>query len=234
MTLAAIAVAVTGIVQPPFVPHTANLTVSAAPTGVCRSPTPLSPRVSAKRHGTIGTSANGVSVPDAPTCRITPIPATVAAKTAAATPTCTTRNRRNRRNIKPPAVRRRRTPNHPKPATDATHPTYGHRPSRAAARRRPHAAGICQIPRVAGDISLCERHGMRVAGWPGLDGLEEVRGCNSPTPETYPARLQAFTSSPWRTSTRASTGSCAMAAAASGLRSPQPTEAINGRLEHLR
>ena len=65
-TFEAIPVAVFGIVHDPFVPHTANVTVSAKPNGVPRVPCKLPARVSTKRHGTIGTNDDDtVAPPDA-------------------------------------------------------------------------------------------------------------------------------------------------------------------------
>src|SRR5258706_8342053 len=85
-------VAVFGIVQLPFVPRTANVTTSPAPSADARAPTWSAPDlVSASRHGTIGTY-DDAPLPSALALSTMPIAATVAAASAAATPTWTNLN----------------------------------------------------------------------------------------------------------------------------------------------
>src|SRR4029079_10614746 len=69
----AIPTAVPGIVQFPLLPHTWNVTVSAAPSGVPRPPTWSVDRVSTRRQGVIGTNVDGVGEVAAPTSPISTI-----------------------------------------------------------------------------------------------------------------------------------------------------------------
>src|SRR5215218_1725889 len=63
VTLAAMPVAVAGIVQLPLVPHTEAVNVLSAAIGVERPPTLSGAgRVSSRRHGTIDTSAEGAEL----------------------------------------------------------------------------------------------------------------------------------------------------------------------------
>ena len=92
VTLVAMPVAVFGIVQLPFVPQTWNVAISPVVIGRLRAPTVSgNARVSASRHGAMGTYTLAVPVPEAWT-RETDVAA--AAASSAATPTCTNRNRR--------------------------------------------------------------------------------------------------------------------------------------------
>ena len=93
--LETIPVAVVGIVQLPFVPHTAKVASSSAPIGVERLPTVFAARVSNNRHGTIGTTEEtspgaAVKWPDRPTT------VAVAAARAAAIPRCSETKRAHR------------------------------------------------------------------------------------------------------------------------------------------
>ena len=56
VTLAAIEVAVDGMMQSPLVPDTDSVAVSSGPIGVVLLPTSEAGRVSTKRHGTIDTN----------------------------------------------------------------------------------------------------------------------------------------------------------------------------------
>src|SRR5262245_26845658 len=66
VVLVAIATALLGIVQFPLVPHTWNVTVSPGPIGTPRGPTFSVARVSASRHGVMGTNVDGVAGVAAP------------------------------------------------------------------------------------------------------------------------------------------------------------------------
>ena len=73
--LLAMPVAVEGIEQLPLVPVTWNITPRAGPIGVLRNPTLSSAgRVSASRHGTIGTNVDGVDPSAASAKWVTTIP----------------------------------------------------------------------------------------------------------------------------------------------------------------
>jgi hypothetical protein len=73
-------------VQLPFVPDTANVTTSAARSGLLWAPTLSGAgRVSTSRHGTIGTYTDALAAPVAPTDWAKPMAMTVAAAIAAAT-----------------------------------------------------------------------------------------------------------------------------------------------------
>src|SRR5258706_9591235 len=93
VTLLAMPVAVFGIVHPPLVPHTANVTVSWAANGVLRGPTSDAARVSASRHGTLGTNDDTVTALSASTAPASPTAVAVAAANAATTNKCTPRPR---------------------------------------------------------------------------------------------------------------------------------------------
>jgi len=64
VALVAIPVAEVGIVQLPFVPDTANVTTSAARSGMLLAPTLSGAgRVSTSRHGTIGAYTDALAAP---------------------------------------------------------------------------------------------------------------------------------------------------------------------------
>jgi hypothetical protein len=74
-----------GIVQFPFVPHTATLYVSSEPIGVARGPMVSEARVSNNRHGVIGTNDDAAVDPAAEAVNNWPPPnnVTTTAPTAA-------------------------------------------------------------------------------------------------------------------------------------------------------
>jgi hypothetical protein len=101
------AVAPPGIVQFPFVPVTCATKVSPAPTGVALVPTLSGAgRVSANRHGVIGTNDDAAPAPDADDVNTPPAPT----HTTNAAPNAAQRERTNSKRLTSDPLQHRPSP----------------------------------------------------------------------------------------------------------------------------